>query len=791
MFIRLAEFLIDRRWAVLAVVLLATAAAGVVATGLRFDFTPQALFAGQGELLAFSEETKETFGHSENLILVVQQATGDDDLLTPEALQWHRKLAARLAETPAVIDVEALATIRIPRMRLFSSSLMYIPVIRDGPIDAEEAELVQRKIQHQPMLEGVLISRDRRAAAIFLHLDPARKDIVHLRRVIGELNEILEQTPSPDGYAAYVGGLPAMRVKIVEALKTDQLTIIELCVLLFALVQGLIFRHWAPVLISSCAVLVGLAWTFAALVLFDQPLTIISNILPILLMIVGVSSCVHFLNGYAEFNARWPDDRRRALIETITHLTLACFLTSLTTALGFLSLLAARSELLESLGWQAAMGILLFFVATVMICSTLLPLYRTGAQRRQRRHKAGSPLARLAWAAGRWATHHYHAVAVGSCLAMGLAALLGSRAEVDSRLIETFDDDHPVVGRMRLIEEKLGGFVPMELVIASDTPYWYLEPDHWRRLVAATEFAADQPGVLQVRSAVDIYGQIDRLLPGRPLLPADAAPDEADLARRLRDIGRLQERFANSGDIRSFATEDGRKVRILLRLRDLGTRRGQELADTIQDRLAELFPPAGDVTARVTGESYVAAVSLNSFITDLLYSLLGVSLLIFVVIGLVLRSPRLGILSIAPNVAPLVITLGYLELRGYSLNMGNVIVFAISLGVAVDDTIHFLARFRQEVRKHDLDTAIRNTCLGTGRAVLMTTILIVSGLTVLLLSSFVPTRRFAELATVTMISALLGDLLMLPALLKLFWKTPKTDEATTSASLKRAPVTVG
>ena len=109
-------------------------------------------------------------------------------------------------------------------------------------------------------------------------------------------------------------------------------------------------------------------------------------------------------------------------------------------------------------------------------------------------------------------------------------------------------------------------------------------------------------------------------------------------------------------------------------------------------------------------------------------------------IGVVLRSPRLGLISIAPNVAPLVITLGYLELRGYSLNMGNVIVFAISLGVAVDDTIHFLARFRTEIAgSTNVAAAIRRTCLGTGRAVLMTTILIVSGLVILLLSTFVPT----------------------------------------------------
>jgi predicted RND superfamily exporter protein len=167
---------------------------------------------------------------------------------------------------------------------------------------------------------------------------------------------------------------------------------------------------------------------------------------------------------------------------------------------------------------------------------------------------------------------------------------------------------------------------------------------------------------------------------------------------------------------------------------------------------------------------------MDDFVRDLFYSLLGASLVIFGVMGVFFRSLRLGLIAILPNLLPLFFTLGYMGLRGYPLNAGNMIVFAISLGVAVDDTIHFLARFREE-RRHGVGVqdALRRTLRGAGRAIVMTTVLIVGGLSILFLSDFTPTRRFAELISVTMVCALVGDLVVLPACLAVFAKETEAE----------------
>jgi predicted RND superfamily exporter protein len=184
----------------------------------------------------------------------------------------------------------------------------------------------------------------------------------------------------------------------------------------------------------------------------------------------------------------------------------------------------------------------------------------------------------------------------------------------------------------------------------------------------------------------------------------------------------------------------------------------------------------------VTGDAYVDAVGLTDMIHELLTSILTAALVIFGLIAILFRSVRIGLITIPPNVIPLVVTFGYMGLRGFDLNAGNVIVFTISLGIAVDNTIHYILRFREEFAKDpDMARATWKTMLGKGQPMCMATLLTVIGLAVLLWSDFVPTRRFAELTIVTLTGALVGALFLLPSCVALLWRRPAADKPQESA----------
>ncbi len=197
--------------------------------------------------------------------------------------------------------------------------------------------------------------------------------------------------------------------------------------------------------------------------------------------------------------------------------------------------------------------------------------------------------------------------------------------------------------------------------------------------------------------------------------------------------------------------------------------------------MAELFPPGSGIVYEVTGDAYVDAVGLTEMIHELLSSILMAALVIFGLITILFRSLRIGLITIPPNVIPLVVTFGYMGLRGFELNAGNVIVFTISLGIAVDNTIHYILRFREEYGKDPhMERATWKTMLGKGQPMCLSTLLTVIGLAVLLLSDFVPTRRFAELTIVTLTGALIGALFLLPACVAILWKRPTTGSPQTS-----------
>lgn len=774
---RFATFLVRHRWQVLVVLALVTAGSVALLPQIRFDFTPEAVFHGSDDLVTYSQSFKKTFGYNDAVLLVVLEATGPTDALSASALTWQGRAAERIAASPRIQRVEAIATLQIPRMRLTGPPWITAePLLAKLPVDADDEARTRKAVDDLKLLDEALISVDRRVSSLVAHAEPEALDVSAMRRVVSAVTDILDETPPPPGYAVHISGLPAMRVDIVDNLRGDLLTLFPAAGVLFLVVLGLEFRRVSGTILPLLAVGVGLTWTVATLVIRGESFNIITNILPVLLFVIGVANCVHVINRYAEESERLGGDTFEATRCTIAHMSVACFLTFLTTGIGFSTLLGARSQQLQALGWHAITGMGLLYVTTITVLGSLLPMFRAP----RHTHLISSkihPVARFVGFAG-------HAVARRPRVTLGLSLVLiavflwfAHSVVANSRMFETYEEGHPPMQALRLVESKLGGIVPLEISLTADADGRFLQPDTYRRVHQAQQFADHLDTVLFARSYVDLHQEIHAKMTRRSELRAEM-PADSDAGRtRLKTHDAILRSIASASQYDTFLTTDGRRARIMLRVRDVGSNRMLGVLDTLDEKLAELFPPATGIQTRLTGDAQVHARAMTSFVRDLVTSLLGASLVIFVVIGLLFRSLRIGLIAILPNITPLVLTWGYIGMRGYEMNAGNVVVFAISLGIAVDNTIHFLARFREEVTlDRNVPEAIRRSYHGTGRAIVLTSVLIVTGLSVLLLSEFVPSRRFAELTNITIAGALVGDLFLLPACLMLFWKHPETHD---------------
>ena len=769
MFDALVGFLIRRRAVFLAVVALLTVGAAWLAVRIQFDFSPQAVLEGDDDFVRYCEQFKATFGSGDAVVLVVVEATGESDVMTAEALTWQAGAARKLSGLEMVQRVDSLAELQMPTFSIIPPLVRLSPIITALPADAQAEARLRGAVAKLPLIEGALISRDGRLATLVVNLDPARRDIDSLGDAVAQINSALADPPPPPGYAVHLTGIPVMRVDIVKSLQADLVWLLPLAAVGFAVVLAAVFRRLVGVLLPLLAVGAALAWTTAGIVLAGESLNIVSNVLPILMFVIGMANCVHVVNRYAQDAAGPGVTRQDAAKSTMSHMAMACLLTSVTTAIGFGSLLAARSKVLQALGWQAMVGIAMLYVCTIVLFSAMLGWFRPPAST----GPSGAPglIARIVAASGRGVARRPWPVLLGSVALIAACLLLARNMPINSYMIETYDEDNPNIRTLRLVENRLAGILPLGISLQADKAETLLEPETFSKVADVQKFAESNDLVLLARSYVDLHCQIHARLAGQTGREM-VLPPPGDTGRsRIRMSSAIIRSLGPASGYGTFVSPDGRRARIMLRLRDGGTRRELALIRDLEARLAEVFPAGCGIEARVTDDVYLHARGMDTFVRDMLRSLLGASIVIFAVIAVLFRSARLGAIAIMPNLTPLVVTLGYMAVRGYEMNAGNVIVFAISLGIAVDGTIHFLARFREEIEAGDgPGEAIYRSYISTGRAIVLTCVLIVAGLSVLGLSEFLPSRRFAELTAVTMLGALVGDLLLLPACLMLFWK---------------------
>ena len=449
---------------------------------------------------------------------------------------------------------------------------------------------------------------------------------------------------------------PPSVVDIVRNLRRDQLRLIPLTAIAFAVVLMMLFGGVVGLVLPAVAAGMGLAWTFAALVLLQQPLNIITNILPALLLIVGVSNSVHLLNRYGEEASAGMGSLRAAARRTIRHMAVACLLATLTTAVGFMSLTFSASHVLRGLGWQAALGMFLCFLALIGAAVSLLPRL---APPFPNRDPTSFRLSRCAVAIGRWSQRWAGSILVSSGLLIAACIWTAWDVPVDSYLIETYDESHPQIALIRLVEEKLGGFVPLEVELQTEQVGGLLRPETMAKVAAFSTWASARPEVVSVRTYVDLMQQIDARLPGTKRLQFGESSRFGDATRtRIQRIDKMLSSVdaASENPVALSSTGDSALARI--HVRDEGTRRTLALIHELEQHLGRHFPESSGVRFRLGGDAYLGSRALDGFIRDMFKSLLGASIVIFVIVGLLYRSVRVGLISILPNVTPLFLDLG-------------------------------------------------------------------------------------------------------------------------------------
>ena len=773
MYAWLADKIIEYRTWILGVLLVFSVICGAAVPFLGFDFTPQQLFKSTSTASEYRDKFAQRFGREDNLMVIMVDA---DDIFEPEVLETLRSVTVDLRSVDTISYADSIATFEIPRAGDSPGTMSVRPILEQPTPGGEAGEITQAKADKlrdlamsEPLVQERLVNADGDLAVILAWLDPDIQDAERIKDNVDKVRDILQSHRGPDGVEYEIGGIPGLRANIMESLKTEQLTFLPITGLIFVIVLSWLFRRKSGVILPMGTVVLAVLATVAMLVVTDHSINIVNNVLPSLIFVIGISDSIHMLTRDAE-EIEAGKDRIEAVKATIRHTGLACLLTSTTTSVGFFSLLAADTEILQDFGWEAGAGVLFAYVATLFFIPAALSYMKPVKRRATPESESDSEplLEGFLVHTGEILLRHPWAVVVASFIFLGGFAYMATKVEIDTTMLEVYSESHPYYKTTKTLEKELGGFLPMEVSLESEKKDRFKDPEVYRKLDELQQFTEKQPAVISTQSIVDFHQSARAALLGDPAEREKMPESRAQIEQLHLLIGGAPDEPVGTA---RFVTSDFRNARLLLRVEDVGAKRSIKLGAKIEDRLDELFPEGSGVSYRLTGDAYVASVALDSFIRDLFYSLLLAIVIIFGMMSVVFRSPKIGLISMLPNTIPLIMTFGYMGWQGINLNTTTIIIFAISLGLAVDDTIHFLARFREELDRNDtVREAILDTYFGAGRAIMLTSVMLILGLAVLLTSDFVPTRQFGILTGITIFGAIFGDLIMLPSLLLLVYR---------------------
>ncbi len=296
-----ADFVVGHPFWVLAILLALTGAAGYSARNLRFDFNPEAVFSGNNPTVKYAKEFSRDFGNEENVIIVGFEATGDANVVTPAALTWQAETVHAFEKIPHVLRVESLISMETPHVTFsLPPKISYEPIISETPVSADTAEVLRDRLAQTEMPFGSLVSKDYKMAAELVVFDATQQDFDAMQTMVKNVDETLARFPLPAGYRTVVSGLPVLRVGIVRDLGKDQTRLMPLAGVLYLITLALVFRSVSGSTLPLIAVGQGLIWTFGVMAFWGQPLNIVSNILPCMLLINGVSNSIHVLTRYSE-----------------------------------------------------------------------------------------------------------------------------------------------------------------------------------------------------------------------------------------------------------------------------------------------------------------------------------------------------------------------------------------------------------------------------------------------------------------------------------------------------------
>lgn len=755
----LARIILRNRILILLGIVAVTIFLGLQWKNMRFSNTEANILPDDHPETVQYEAFVKLFGQEDNAIVL---AIRDSSLFKPENFNRWNKLSKQfeaIPETDFVISTDNLKELVKDNEK---QEFFLKPLVASPLKTKEEVELIKKHLfEDLPFYENLLFNKESGSIRMVVYMDkdilnePVRNEFI-LNDLEGLVNDFEQET----GLDVRVSGMPYIRTwnsKII----IDEIGIFILGALLVtSIIFFFFFRSFRATFISMFVVIIGVMWAFGILGLFKYEITILTALIPPLIIVIGIPNCIFLINKYQQ-EVKKHGNKALSLQRVIAKIGNATLMTNVTTASGFATFIILDSDLLKEFGIVASINILCIFMLSLLIIPILysfMPLPKT----KHLKHLNKKWIDMFVNWMERIVRNNRIAVYITSVIVLVLSIVGIYQIEITGSRIEDLPKNTKFVEDVRFFEEEFDGIMPVEVVVDTKQKNGILKPATLRRMDQLATEITETPELSKSVSVVNLVKYSKQAfyngIPKYYQLPTSQENTFImDVARKSADNGNLLDSFVDS---------TGQTARMTTFMRDVKTERMEEIESDLIKSIAKIFP-SERYNVFITGKALLFLKGTKYLVKNLLLSLALAIGLISLFMAYLFRSFRMILISLVPNLLPLVITAGLMGYLGVPIKPSTILVFSIAFGISVDDTIHFLAKYRQELiaNRWQIKKSVYNALRETGVSMFYTSIVLFFGFSVFIVSSFGGTKALGGLVSATLLFAMLSNLILLPSLL--------------------------
>lgn len=728
---------------------------------IKFTHTEANLIPADDKVNVDYNKFLKNFGEEGNLIVI---ATKDPKLFTPKVYQAWSHLMNTIKshkEVALVISVDNLQTLsKNDSLQTFELK----PFVNKSKVNDEnylktiKADLFAKL----PFYEGLLFNKKSGAVRSAVYLDKkivntiARKEYV-LNDLIPEIEKFEKET----GIDLHTSGMPYIRTLNAKTIIDEIGLFIGAALLVTSLIFFFFFRSFRATLISLVIVIIGVMWSFGTLAMLGYEITVLTALVPTLVIVIGIPNCIFFINKYHQEYQKHAN-KAKSLQRVITKTGTATLMTNVTTAFGFATFIATNNTLLVEFGVVTSINIVLIYLLCLLIIPTFFSYIPPPIPRHLGHLEREYLTSFMNWIVR---TVKYNRVGVYiTAVVLLIFGIIGIyEMKISGSLIEDMPKKTNFFEDIRFFEKEFDGVMPLEIMIDTKKKNGAMKLTNLRRMEDLEETITDIPELSKPISIVSIAKSFNQAYyNGNPDFYAlPSSNEEFALLPYIKN----SLKNTKENELKSYITNDGSIARITTFIKDENGEKMKAIEEQLRNKINKIFPsPRYEVI--ITGKASVFQKGTKYLLDNLLSSLLFAFLITAGLVAIMFRSFKMVLVSIIPNLLPLLMTAGLMGFLGIPLKPSTILVFGIAFGMSVDDTLRFLAQYRLELSRNDwrIKKSVFATFDDAGISMFYTSIVLFFGFSVFMLSSFGGTIALGGLVALTLFFGMLSNLVLLPSL---------------------------